>query len=381
MAKANTTIDEELYDGLQQARKKKPRYFALITKGADVVGLIVQKKKINDGQAAKAKAEAKGSGVITGVCQGQGVELTFEVLDAEPTIKTIKIKEFINEQTDLALKPQWAVVKALTEVKEDDDAPPPTGKPPVEKVAPATPEQPVVSPTSQVEPEPTSKPPTGDPLAELSAKLKALTPAVQTAIMASPVRKTELLGAVDAVKKLIKAEDAAGAQQSLLTLAKLLSPSGASQSTAKQESPSSTGDEATYTKAKARFAACRGIWIRVRDQAVSDIHKIRDAMVAEFKDVENLAENLARGVSELNRAAERFNDDLKLKFDAFIADPPPPPQARDGIKKEVLVLIETYRNEIESNQLYEALDQKEFAQVLVKAPLLQTLQAMAKDLA
>jgi len=41
-------IDKELYDGLQQARKKKPRYFALITKGSDVVGLIVQKKTLNE---------------------------------------------------------------------------------------------------------------------------------------------------------------------------------------------------------------------------------------------------------------------------------------------------------------------------------------------
>ena len=371
--KETTTIDEELYDGLQQARKKKPRYFALITKGADVVGLIVQKKKINDGQAAKAKAEAKGSGVITGVCHGQGVELTFEVEGTEPSIATKKIKDFIDEETELALKPQWAVVKTLTEVKEEDDtqpgattakAPPPTTEP--------TPTQPVTEPTT---------PPTGDPLADLKAKLKALTPAVTNAILASPARKKDLLDAVDICKKQIKAEKATEAQVALQDVARLINELMAGGSTSPTSGQPSGTDEAGYAKAKAKFAACRGIWIRVRDKAVSDIHAIRDAMVAEYKDVKELAQNLARGVSELNGAANRFNDDLKLKFDAFIADPPPPPEAREGIKKETLALIETYRSEIESNQLYEALDQKEFAQVLVKAPLLQTLQAMAKDLA
>ena len=72
MAKANSSIDEALYDGLQQARKKKPRYFCLIAKGADVVGLIVQKKLINDGQVQKAKSESKGNLVIQGVCLGGG---------------------------------------------------------------------------------------------------------------------------------------------------------------------------------------------------------------------------------------------------------------------------------------------------------------------
>ena len=56
MAKEATTIDKDLYEGLQQARKKKPRFFALIAKGTEVVGLIVQKKIINDGVAQKAKS-------------------------------------------------------------------------------------------------------------------------------------------------------------------------------------------------------------------------------------------------------------------------------------------------------------------------------------
>src|SRR4051794_38158547 len=106
MAKdAAAIIDEDLLDGLQQARKKKPRYYALFGKGADVVGLIVQKKNINDGAVQKAKAECKGTVVIQGVCVGEGAELTFEVLGAEPSITTKKVKDFIQARTELNLKP------------------------------------------------------------------------------------------------------------------------------------------------------------------------------------------------------------------------------------------------------------------------------------
>ncbi len=392
MAKATATLDEDLLNGLQQARKKKPRYFAMITKGPDVVGLIVQKKRILEGQAQKAKVEFKGNQIIQGVCQGQGVELTFEVVEAEPSIKPIKIKEFINERTELTVKPQWAVVPALSEVKEIE-----------EEVAADAPQQAAPPPVAP----PPAAPPDGDPLAALSAKMKQLTPAVQAAIVANSARKGELLAPVSAFQSQIKAKDAAGAQQSLVAIAKLVkelaaagtsatppvappappptakseaAPVASPPPTAKTETPSEAPDP-QYTKAKAKFAASRGTWIKVRDQAVSNIRTIRDAMFAQFKDDPDLKENLARGMKELDDVAFRFNDELKNKFDEFTADPPPPAPERERIKREALALIDAYRSEIESNSIYEDLDQREFAQVLVKAPLLKVLAGMAKDLA
>ena len=373
MAKVNTTLDEELYDGIQQARKKKPRYFAMITKGADVVGLIVQKKKILEGAVQSAKKEFKGNQVIQGVCQGEGVELTFEVLE-EQNIKPLKIKEFIDEQTELTIKPQWLVVKALSEVKENED-----------EIAGAPAAGAPTAPTAPTAGAPTAPPetPAGDALAELAAKMKQLKPAVQVAIVANPTRKDDLLGPVAAFKKQIEAKDEAGARQSLMDVVKLikeLTSTGATPPPPTSAQQAGTED-AAYPKAKAKFAAARGTWIKVKDQAVANIHAIRDAMVAEYKDAAEVKENLARGVKELDEVAAKFNEELKLKFDAFTADPPPPPDAREGIKRETLALIGAYRQEIEGNSIYEDLDQREFAQVLVKAPLLKALAGMAKDLA
>lgn len=175
MAKTDTTIDKDLYDGLQQARKKKPRYFALIAKGADVVGLIVQKKVINDGAAQKAKSESKGTLVIQGVCCGEGADLKFEVEGKEPSIQPKKIKDFIEEQTDLTLKPYWSVVTQLSGV-EDEEAPPAatataSGTPPVAPPSPAS--QP--PPTANAPPPPPPPPPKPPVDAKgLQARLKTL---------------------------------------------------------------------------------------------------------------------------------------------------------------------------------------------------------------
>jgi hypothetical protein len=112
--------DADLDAGLDEA-KKKPRYFAIITKGQTIVKMIVQKKRIKEGDIQYAKREFKGNAQIAGVCTRSGSELILQVENEEPTLKAIKVKEFITEQTGATVKPQWQVVAALSAVPDDDD--------------------------------------------------------------------------------------------------------------------------------------------------------------------------------------------------------------------------------------------------------------------
>ncbi len=128
MPKNETEIDDALYDGLQKA-KKNPRYYCVIAKGADVVGLCVQKKPINDAQAQNLKKELKGNLLIQGVCHVNGDDLTLEVLEAEPSTTTKKIKEFVNAQTKLTLKPRWSVVPQFSQVVDEDNQVPAAANP------------------------------------------------------------------------------------------------------------------------------------------------------------------------------------------------------------------------------------------------------------
>jgi len=122
---ANAKLDDELLEGLKQA-KKSPRYFAVIAKGAVPLRLLVQKKKLRDGELTKAKTEAKGTDIITGVVVGNGADLAFQVLGEEPSVKPTKLKELIATQTELTTKPRWEVVTALPELGEADES---TGTP------------------------------------------------------------------------------------------------------------------------------------------------------------------------------------------------------------------------------------------------------------
>lgn len=204
MAKeAAATIDDDLLDGLQQARKKKPRYYALLGKGADVVGLIVQKKNINDGAVQKAKTECKGTLVIQGVCVGEGAELTFEVLGAEPSITTKKVKDFIQARTELNLKPQWSVVTQHSAVVDDDN--------PAAVAPEATPAN-VAPPVPPPAPPPTatpSQPTTGTAAQGLQARLKELLLKLKEVVTKAPAVRDGLLAISKPAADLVLKNDAA----------------------------------------------------------------------------------------------------------------------------------------------------------------------------
>jgi hypothetical protein len=120
---SKTLADAELDAGLDEA-KKKPRHFAIITKGTqNIVKMIVQKKRVLEGDILAARSEFGGNSSITGVCTRDGQQLILQVTDKEPALQPVKIKQFITEQTGATVKPQWQIVAALTAVPDSDEAP------------------------------------------------------------------------------------------------------------------------------------------------------------------------------------------------------------------------------------------------------------------
>lgn len=112
--------DEDLLDGLQQA-KAKPRNYVIVVKGPTVVGMTVNKKKVKPADVQKLRSQSKGNGEFTGVCLRNGPELTLQVVGDVPTLAIPKIREFIEEKTELRLKPQWSVVTAFALVPDELD--------------------------------------------------------------------------------------------------------------------------------------------------------------------------------------------------------------------------------------------------------------------
>lgn len=208
-------LDEDLIDGLKQA-KKAPRHFAMIIKGIAPVKLMIKKKKFRDGELSKAKTEAKGNDWVVGILEASGTDFAFQITgDAEPKVTALKVKDWIGTQTGMTVIPRWSLVKELP--KLDDDA---EGEGCESQSQETTPTDTPTSDTTQQTTEPT---PEVDPRAkQIADALKALAPKIQEAIGRNPGGKDELLSAVGRVKTPYAAGNYEEAQAAIAPLVQLI---------------------------------------------------------------------------------------------------------------------------------------------------------------
>ena len=117
-------LDEKTIGFLEDAKKGKPRRFALVCKGAKVVSLVVYKK----GSLEKYKKEAKEGGkgqFYFGIVDGKGANLNFKLARADGFDKapgpTQGLKQFLAEKADLKVMPIYEIVDAIGPVLDADD--------------------------------------------------------------------------------------------------------------------------------------------------------------------------------------------------------------------------------------------------------------------
>jgi hypothetical protein len=364
---AGTMLDEELTDGLKQA-KKGPRNFALVAKGVTPLKLMVRKKKFPDGMLAKAKAEAKGNDVITGVLVASGVDFAFQVL-AEPTIKPSKLKELIAEQTEMTAKPRWEVVPALPEIGGDEDEQTemeadelPSGSPPLSTGAEE----------EQVENEGEDLPPTAPPAIDakqLIAAMNKLSPQIQAAAAANPDRKKEFVQPVAAFQQFIKAgqlDQAKAALGQLVELLKSAVPPTAPQAGA-------TGKVSLVKLGKARLE-----WIGVRDAALADIRKLQKSIEAEFRDDAEQAQELKAALARLNESIRELEAKLHEELDQVLNAEEAARPALVGVARKTLTRLTSY---LHTDPIMAELDDNEVVPGMkVAAPLRAKLDEISAAL-
>jgi hypothetical protein len=364
---AATTLDEELVEGIRGA-KKKARNFAIIAKGPAPVKLIVQKKPLRDGDINKAKTEFKGNDVIRGVVAGEGAELVFYVLGEEPTLKTTKLKEFIAEQTELTVKPRFAVVNELPVVSESDDDE-------VQAQSQASPQPESIAPPPPPPPVPPPPPPPALDAKTLLAALNKLSPQIQAAAQAHPNRKQDLLALVAGIKQQVGNQQTIGeAKGTLSQIMQLLKELGSGQA-APAPTKAPPGPAAGSLVA---FQKSRLDWDSTRKAVQAELQKLEQSILAASK-AEPDADEIAAGTKNLYTMLDTLDTRLIDKLDdALNAEKP---EQRAKLQDEAYDIVAEYRDFVDSDPLLQEIDQKNgFTQVAIKSRLVATLDDLGSRL-
>lgn len=344
-------LDEELAQGLKQARKK-PRNFVLLGKGTTVLKLLIDKKPIKSSDIQEAKKATKATTIVSGVIVGDGTDLVFKVVGEEPSFKTAAFKEYLSEQSGLKVKPRFQVVPELAEINdtgedEQGESDSTESKPPGDtSIPPSGSIESQSSESQSTEFESSESAPGGDdPLAALVATMKSLAPHVQTAILRAPSRKDELLGLVAEFQKQVKAQDAAATKAALGAIGQALKQGAAPGS---QPAPTAKlGPDFWPEWEKAKSA-----WRDAIDTVNGQLDKLR----GELSKVDD---------AELKRIAEfglnAITADHKVPLQAAIVDLD---ATRGGDSAKAIAaakdLVEEFRDHIDTDERVEACDDNPF---------------------
>ena len=114
-------VSDDTKEHLSQAKKGKPRKFVLVTKGAEVAGLVVFKQ----GTAKQYKSEAGQGKFYHGVVEGGGQSLVFSLarsdgFDKEP-VRAATLKKYLEDEADFACRPAIQIVDTPPLVLDKDD--------------------------------------------------------------------------------------------------------------------------------------------------------------------------------------------------------------------------------------------------------------------
>lgn len=117
-------VTDETKDCLEQVKKGKARKFVLLTKGPDIVSLIVYKKGAVSKFVKQAKAEGTGLPCF-GVITGKGMDINFQLavtdgFDKAP-VKTLVLKKYLEEEAEFKCKPLFEIVENSAIVLDEDD--------------------------------------------------------------------------------------------------------------------------------------------------------------------------------------------------------------------------------------------------------------------
>jgi hypothetical protein len=302
--------DKELTKALQKA-KKSPRNFAIISKGPNVLKLIVDKKPLKSGDLKEAKKKYEGNAIVEGVVLGgEGTELVFQVRE-EPSVGENKLKKFISEETGLPLKPSFVVVQKLAEVPVDEEeessesssAEQATGKGEVVDREPA--ENPPAGTSAPGE----SPAPDAAAASRLMGALNSLSGAIKQAAAANPAGKQELLALVSRFQTQIKQADLDEAQASLAAIRELVATAVAASGDPARSDADQAADRAG-DEAKRLMAELNGLAADIKTAtaanpaAKADLVKMMTQFQAQVKSRElEAAQASLAGIREILAAA------------------------------------------------------------------------------
>ncbi len=126
------------------------------------------------------------------------------------------------------------------------------------------------------------------------------------------------------------------------------------------------------------FKKAREIWIKARNQVITDLQTIKTGAYNKYMDDVEQFPVVRKGVAELEEIAKELSEDLPKTLNAYVSTPLRDTAKMEALADEAKAMIARYKKFADSNKLVAAIDQKEFADCTIKAPLKKALNDLER---
>jgi hypothetical protein len=129
------------------------------------------------------------------------------------------------------------------------------------------------------------------------------------------------------------------------------------------------------------FKQARKKWVAVHDKAEQDLEMVKDGVRNHYIDDAEQFPIAVKKLKELDDIMDNLNHDLRDALDEYAHTPLNKKDRLHELAANARQIVDSFADYVEGSDLLTAIDQKEFADVQIKAPLSAALRELEKTLA
>ncbi|HJQ79295.1 MAG TPA: hypothetical protein VJ828_05035, partial [Lacipirellulaceae bacterium] len=159
---------------------------------------------------------------------------------------------------------------------------------------------------------------------------------------------------------------------------------GAAQATAGGQAAGTgaAGEAATEVQENLRkeFKEARKRWVAIRKKADQDIEIVKDGVRDHYLTDPVQFPIAMKKLKELDEIMDNLNDDLRDALDAYVSTPLKQQDRLREMATNARQLLDNFTKYVNDSALLTAIDQKEFADVQIKAPMMAAMRDLARTI-
>ena len=124
------------------------------------------------------------------------------------------------------------------------------------------------------------------------------------------------------------------------------------------------------------FKRARAQWVAVKLRAEQDLEKVKDGARMHYMSDATQFPKVEAGCKEIDAILDHLDDDLRDTLDQYASTPLRNQKRLDELASTAVETLERYQGFVANNKLMSAIDEKEFADVTVHAPVMRALGAL-----